>query len=66
MGKNKRWKRKAKRIKGYCTTSFNVKGRCSYCEYYINGYCDCIVANADYTPNWLGIREIERICKYGR
>lgn len=62
MGKNKRWKRKAKRIKGRCTSSYACYG----CEYHDNGYCDCICANITGCIPLASIRTIERICKYGR
>lgn len=62
MGKNKKWKRKAKRIKGECT----VRLHCEECLYNINDECYGVIANVDHTPSVVGIRTIERICKYGK
>lgn len=64
MGKNKKWKRKAKRIYGECCYRDIVD--CHGCPYDINGECDGIRANTDgYLPITVGIRTIERICKDG-
>ncbi len=60
--KNKRWKREAKRIKGYCTKrescySFNG-GRCKY-SVLCRKECPKFVS-------LLGIRELEEVLKDGK
>lgn len=60
--KNKKWKRKAKRIKGYCINRVD----CFDCKYDDMGYCDGVYCNTDLNPYIVGIRTIERICKYGK
>lgn len=67
MGKNKKWKRKAKRIKGECIIMLDeYVSTCYMCEHSINGYCECIISNVDTIPRHTDIRTIERICKYGK
>lgn len=53
--KNKRWKRKAKRVIGMCIKNkyFNACDGCIYTDECIH-YCDF------YTPERLGIREVEK------
>lgn len=62
MGKNKRYKRLAKRIKGCCIN----RSDCFGCKYDFMGYCDGVYSNTERTPFYTGIRTIERICKYGK
>lgn len=64
MGKNKRYKRKAKRILGDCLLFMDEY--CSICIHDYNGNCDCIIANTGDIPRHSDIRTIERICKYGK
>lgn len=67
MGKNKKWKRKAKRIKGTCIyRTKNIASSCKECIVDKKGYCDCIIVNSNNSPYITSIRTIERICKYGR
>ncbi len=60
--KNKRWKREAKRIKGYCANKENC--------YTINGeYCKYLAFCRTECPKTiavLGIRELEEVLKDGR
>lgn len=62
MSKNKRWKRKAKRMKGYCINNY----LCNNCKFILNGYCEGVISNTGSTPKYSQIRTIERICKYGK
>ena len=62
MSKNKRYKRLAKRMKGYCINRTDCFG----CKYDNMGYCDGVYCNTELNPFIAGIRTIERICKYGK
>lgn len=66
MSKNKRYKRLAKRILGECIYHSINSGHCAYCKSDKKGYCECIIINGGNIPWGVGIRTIERICKYGK
>ncbi len=54
--KNKRWKRKAKRIKGYCSEEFCSIGGMPVCKYFYT----CNKVFWDNEPCNIEIRELER------
>lgn len=66
MGKNKKWKRKAKRIKGECIRRVEERVFCENCIYDITDDCICIIVNTNHSPYITPIRNLERICKYGK
>lgn len=61
MGKNKNWKRKAKKLIAICQ---NVDGNCDSCtQEGKDTLCTEIFEEDDYTPYLEGIRSIEKMCK---
>lgn len=57
MAKNKRYKRQAKRMKGYCGQSVETHS-CLDCK-----YLECCCYMQIRTPKYMGIRELEQACK---
>ena len=56
MGKNKRWKREAKRIYGECCHIFVNCNDCKYVK-------TCFSPRLNWCGMYVGIRELERRCK---